>query len=89
MGQRKYPPLTPSEVAGILDALGFKFKRKTGSHAHYERVPCARDSQRRVVTVDEAERQFDDYLIKSMIRQSGESRKAFYCATPQTAKKVS
>lgn len=88
MGQRGYPPLTPSEVKTILDALGFKFDRQRGSHAQYERLPTARDTQRRIVTVDGSVKQFDDYLMRSMVRQSGENRVTFYCATPHTAKKI-
>jgi predicted RNA binding protein YcfA (HicA-like mRNA interferase family) len=87
MGRRKYPPLTPSDVRDIVSALGFNRKRKVGSHAQYER-PAGTDGQRRVVTIDEAEDQFDDFLIKSMIQQSGYSRDEFYGATRKTARRA-
>jgi predicted RNA binding protein YcfA (HicA-like mRNA interferase family) len=88
MGSRRFPPLRPREVIDILDALGFKFKRQSGSHAHYERLASATDTQRRIVTVDTSVGEFDDYLIKSMLRQSGETRERFYLATSVSAKKI-
>lgn len=87
MGQKKYPPLTPSEIVDILKALGFTFKRKTGSHAHYERERDA-SHPRSIVTVDMAEKEFDDTLSKSMISQSNFSRDDFYAATKSSAKKA-
>lgn len=87
MGRHKYPPLTPSEVITILEALGFTVKRQTGSHAHYERAPDE-NQVRRVVTVDTSVHEFWDELIKSMIRQSGFTREEFYGATKKTAKKI-
>lgn len=88
MGQRKYPPLTPPEVIAILKSLGFKLDRKTGSHEHYE---CERNEKqpRSVVTVDVAYSQFDEFLMKSMIRQSNRSREEFYGATKRSAQKAS
>ena len=88
MGQRKYPRLTPSEVTAILTALGFKFVRQDGSHAQYE-AAAGRGYQRSIVTVDTARREFDDYLIRSMIAQSNRSREMFYGATKRTARKAS
>lgn len=87
MGQKKYPPLTPSEVTAILSTLGFVFKNKEGSHSQYER--CADGKRlRAVVSVDTAEREFDDFLIKSMIGQSKFTRDQFYGATKRTAKRA-
>lgn len=87
MGQRRYPPLTPSEVVAILEALHFTFKRQVGSHAHYER---AADDQkpRSVVTVDKSISEFWEEAVKSMIRQSNFTREEFYSATKKTAKKI-
>jgi predicted RNA binding protein YcfA (HicA-like mRNA interferase family) len=73
MGSRKYPPLTPSEVIEIVVALGFRWKRKKGSHHQYER-PADGNRQRSVVTVDDGVDQFDDFLLKNMIEQSNFSR---------------
>jgi predicted RNA binding protein YcfA (HicA-like mRNA interferase family) len=87
MGQRKYPPLTPSQVEAIVKALGFIFKRQIGSHKHYERAADT-DRNRAVVTIDMAIDEFWKDLIKSMIRQSGFTREQFYGATPKTAKKI-
>ena len=88
MGQRKYPPLTPSEVVAILRNLGFISARQQGSHQHYE---CAADGSRprSIVTVDMGCTQFDEFLIKSMIRQSKRTREEFYGATKRTAQKAS
>jgi predicted RNA binding protein YcfA (HicA-like mRNA interferase family) len=87
MGKRKYPPLSPSQVASILQALGFKLKRQHGSHQHYEGL--AEDGKtRRIVTVDCSVDEFWEELMKSMIRQSGWERKKFYGATEGTAKKI-
>ena len=87
MGRRRYPPLTPDEVASIVRALGFVFDRQCGSHANYERRGSG-DEQRRVVTIDTNVDEFDERLIKSMIRQSGASREQFYGATRRTGKKI-
>jgi predicted RNA binding protein YcfA (HicA-like mRNA interferase family) len=87
MGRRKYPPLTPSEVVSIVTALGFIFDRQCGSHANYE-LAGSESKQRRVVTIDLHVREFDEDLIKSMIRQSGRSREEFYGATKRTAKRI-
>jgi predicted RNA binding protein YcfA (HicA-like mRNA interferase family) len=87
MGKRKYPPLSPGEVVSIIKALGFTFKRQDGSHAHYE-LAAAAGRERKLVTVDMSVSPFNEYLLKSMIRQSGFSREAFYGATEKTAKKI-
>ncbi len=87
MGQRKYPPLTPSEVVAILVALGFRFDRKEGSHAQYERLADAK-RQRSIVTVDMAEKDFADFLMKNMIASSGFTRDQFYGATKGSARKA-
>lgn len=88
MGARAYPPLTPSEVVGILKELGFKLKRRTGSHAHYERLPDEELAERKIVTVDMSHSQFSVRMIKSMVGQSGFNRRDFYTATKGTAKKI-
>jgi predicted RNA binding protein YcfA (HicA-like mRNA interferase family) len=87
MGNRKYPPLTPSEVVAIVHALGFVFKKQTGSHAHYEKAASV-NSERAVVTIDMAEADFGPVIMKSMIEQSACTREVFYRATRKTAKKI-
>ena len=87
MGKRKYPPLTPSEVIAILSALGFFWKHQEGSHCAYERAACSK-RKRAVVTVDTAKSEFDEFLLKSMIRQSQFERAEFYGATKSTARKA-
>jgi predicted RNA binding protein YcfA (HicA-like mRNA interferase family) len=77
MGRKRYPPLTPSETRSILSTLGFKEKNKEGSHSQWEH-PADETHVRAVVTVDEAEREFSEFLIKSVIRQSGRTREEFY-----------
>jgi predicted RNA binding protein YcfA (HicA-like mRNA interferase family) len=88
MGKRSTPPLTPSEVVAVLVALGFTFKRQEGSHAQYE-CPASAEHPRSLVTVDMARGDFDEQLMRSMIRQSNRSRERFYGATKRTARKAS
>ena len=87
MGRRRYPPLTPSDVTAIVTALGFSFKNQEGSHQHYER-PATGTTVRAVVTIDVSVSTFDEYLIKSMVRQSTHTREEFYGATKATKKKI-
>jgi predicted RNA binding protein YcfA (HicA-like mRNA interferase family) len=87
MGRRSYPPLKQSEVVAILESLNFTTKRTKGSHRHYEGM-AADGKTRAVVTVDLSIPDFNEYLLKSMIRQCGHDRKAFYNATPGTARKI-
>jgi predicted RNA binding protein YcfA (HicA-like mRNA interferase family) len=82
---KAYPPLTPAEVISILCAWKFKRDGCKGSHAQY--VGFTKGKYRKV-TVDESLRDFDTFLMQSMIRQSGLSRKEFYGATSVTAKKI-
>jgi predicted RNA binding protein YcfA (HicA-like mRNA interferase family) len=88
MGQRRYPPLTGSEVTAILLALGFTKARTESSHEQYE---CAAGGgyPRSIVTLDTNYRDFDETRIKTMIRQSNRSREMFYGATKGTARKAS
>ena len=88
MGKRSTPPLTPSEVVAILKVMGFGFKNHEGSHAHYE-CPATGQYPRSVVTVDMHCKEFDDFLMKSMIRQSNRSIAEFYGATKRSARKAS
>lgn len=88
MGQRRYPPLTPSEVVAILRILQFNKDRQDGSHAQWE-CPATEQYPRSVVTVDMAYREFDDDIMRSIIRQSNRSREVFYGATKRSAKKAS
>jgi predicted RNA binding protein YcfA (HicA-like mRNA interferase family) len=87
MGSRRYPSLTPSEVIAILRELNFYPKRQDGSHAQWERL-AEGSRTRALVTVDVAESDFSEPLMKSMIRQSGFTREEFYGATKKTAKKI-
>ena len=82
---RKYPPLKLREILAILRSLGFVEKSSVGSHYKYTRIVKGRE---REVTVDHAIDDFDAFLIKSMINQSGFSREDFYCATKRTARKI-
>jgi len=82
---KKYPPLTASEVVAILRALGFLYSHSSGGHAFYKKT---HSDKAYTVTVDEKLSPFDDFILKSMISQSGYSRNEFYAATKRTAKKV-
>ncbi len=75
MGKR-LPKLKLREVKANLTALGFRWKRTEGSHETWER-PADKKRIRAVVTVDVGKKQFDDYLMKMMIRQSGFSAEEF------------
>lgn len=85
MSPRSTPPLTPREVKRILTARGFIFSHSRSSHHNYK---CKRNGKTYTVTVDVGIREFDDNLIKSMIRQSGMSKQDFYCSTKKTARKI-
>lgn len=87
MGQRKYPPLRPSDVIAILESLGFSKRNQVGSHAQYLR-PRSPQHPAAIVTVDLHYDTFDDNIMKSMIAQSTFSRDRFYGATKATAKKA-
>ena len=78
---KKYPPLTPKEVIEILKAQDFTFKESEGSHAQYEKGS-------RKVTVDMAVKEFDPFLLQSMMRQAGLDRDSFYTSTKTGAKKI-
>ncbi len=82
---QKYSPLTPSDIVSILEAAAFRFKIQEGSHAHY--VAFIHGIARKV-TVKMNVTEFNDFLIKSMIHQSGLSREEFYGSTKSTAKKI-
>jgi predicted RNA binding protein YcfA (HicA-like mRNA interferase family) len=88
MGKRRTPPLTPSDVVGILIALGFALRNQEGSHAQYG-CPATEKYPKAVVTVDMQKQDFDDYLMKSMIRQSKRTVEEFYGATKRSARKAS
>ncbi|MHB1686960.1 MAG: type II toxin-antitoxin system HicA family toxin [Ignavibacteriaceae bacterium] len=82
---KKYPPLTYQEVISILKARGFTFGDQKGSHEQYEGII---NGQKRKVTVDKNDSPYDDFILKSIINQSGLSREEFYTATKTTAKKI-
>ena len=82
---KKYPPLTPSDLVAILKAWGFKYDRSKGDHDQYEGYI---KGKRRLVSVDMGQKDFDDFLVKSMVEQSGLTRVQFYCSTKSTAKKI-
>jgi predicted RNA binding protein YcfA (HicA-like mRNA interferase family) len=75
----QFPLLSPSEVEEILKKAGFHLKRSDGSHFQWEGNI---GGQRRMVTVDHfggrLSETFGPELMRSMIRQSGMSRKEFY-----------
>jgi predicted RNA binding protein YcfA (HicA-like mRNA interferase family) len=64
---RKYP-LKLREVLAILHSLGFEEKGSVGSHYKYTRIV---KGIQREVTVDQSIDDFDAFLLKSMINQSG------------------
>jgi predicted RNA binding protein YcfA (HicA-like mRNA interferase family) len=82
---KKYPPLTDGEVVAILRALGFGYSHSAGGHDFYKKT---HSGKAHTVNVDPKHSPFDDFLLKSMISQSGYGRKSFYAATKKTAKKI-
>jgi predicted RNA binding protein YcfA (HicA-like mRNA interferase family) len=76
---RKNPPLKPSDCVTIVEALGFKFDRQKGSHAHYERAADPKTGRlRAVVTIDMSVDEFGPDLLASMCRQSQHTKKEWY-----------
>jgi predicted RNA binding protein YcfA (HicA-like mRNA interferase family) len=82
---KKYPPLTAAEVVAILKSLGFIYSHSGGGHDFYKKT---HSGKAHTVTVDAKYSPFDDFLLKSMIAQSGYTREQFYGATKNTAKKI-
>ena len=81
---KKYPPLTDAEVIAILTALGFRYSNSAGGHDFYKATHSGRAWK---VTIDPKESPFNDFLLKSMISQSGYSRNQFYGATKKRPRK--
>ena len=78
MGNSKYPLLNRRQILSILKSLGFQEKNTVGSHEQWEGIT---NKLRRVVTVKQLSSNSDQYsntLMKSMIDQSGLSKKEFY-----------
>lgn len=69
----------------VLKALGFSLDR-SNRHPVWER-PAEQSITRKVVPLDDYP-QFEQQLIKRIIRQTGFTREQFYGATPKTAKKI-
>jgi predicted RNA binding protein YcfA (HicA-like mRNA interferase family) len=82
---KKYPVLALAEVLAILKYWDFEVVTQSGSHAQYGAVI---GGIKRKVTVDMGLDEFDDFLLRSMVRQSGLSRNQFYLCTKATAKKI-
>lgn len=82
---KKYPQLTDKEVVSNLKALGFGYSHSKGGHDFYKASHSGRNW---TVTVDPNNSPFDDFLLRSMISQSGFTREQFYGATARTAKKI-
>ncbi|MCK4818412.1 type II toxin-antitoxin system HicA family toxin [bacterium] len=65
-----------------LKKLNCTFARQRGSHRHY------RNTKGGLVTVPMNVDLLDEDLMRSIIKQSGASRKEFYRATKASAKKL-
>lgn len=83
---RRYPTLTPDDVARILKAAGFAHQRTKGSHQQWEHENY--NGQPRHVTVDTAYPEFNKDRILTMINQAGMTRDEFYCQTAKTARRI-
>ncbi|HIE01175.1 MAG TPA: type II toxin-antitoxin system HicA family toxin [Thiotrichaceae bacterium] len=73
-----YPPLTCEQVKTILTNLGFKKRAKEGGGTSHEQWIKDTDGRRYKVTVDCPKAPFNQFLISSMARQGGVSKKKFY-----------
>ena len=67
----KYPPLSPKQIEQVLKKLGYRYKRQRGDHRIWvmegkNTIP--------VPLYDE----ISNWLLSSIIRQSGVSKKKFY-----------
>lgn len=85
--RRKYPALDCAEVKRILKALGFE-QRRNNAGSHETWINDHETKGRLKVTVDCPKAPFSVMLIKSMIKQAGSDRDAFYQATRKTARKI-
>lgn len=76
---RKFPPLDRGQVEKVLKKLSFSPKKRRGtSHVQWEGYT---KGKRRIVTVDHLsskKEKYGDKLLKTMIDQSGLSKKEFY-----------
>jgi hypothetical protein len=78
---RRYPPLNRSQIIEILKAHDFAPKKREGGGTSHEQWEGYVKGQRRLVTVKKLPRDTDVYgsaLLKSMIDQSGLTKKEFY-----------
>ena len=85
MGQRKHPPLAPSEIVEILGARGFTLHHTKGDHGYYLRVY---EGRKYMVQVDMRCDVYGPGLMKRVLNESGMSREQFYCTTKSSAKKI-
>jgi len=85
MGKRSYPPLSQSDIQAIFRALGFSPDRHN-RHPVWEK-PADEHGPRRIVPLDDYP-EFEQKMIKNLIRQAGVTREKFYGATEKTARKA-
>ena len=72
---KHYPPLTYKDVIRGLGNNGFALKKQKGSHEHWAKVV---EGKLYKVTVDKPKAPFSQFLIGTMARQAGVSKKKFY-----------
>jgi hypothetical protein len=75
-----YPPLTCEQVKTILRNLGFQKRVTQGIGTSYEQWIKEMAGRRYKVTVDCPKAPFSQFLIGSMARQAGVTKKQFYAA---------
>ncbi len=73
-----YPPLTCEEVKTILKNLGFHKRQGKQSGTSHEQWIKDEGKKRYKVTVDCPKAPFSQFLISSMARQAGVTKKEFY-----------
>lgn len=87
MGKRGLPPLRGYEVISILLAAGFALKSQTSArHDVYEHQGL--HGQRRCVSVPRSYGEISNWVLQSIIKQSGMKKEEFYGMTEGTAKKI-
>jgi predicted RNA binding protein YcfA (HicA-like mRNA interferase family) len=85
MGQRKYPPLTPSEIIEILLARGFLKHHTKSDHIYYVHIVRG---QKHISQVDTGCPLYTEELLKKVLKETGLTREQFYCSTKSAAKKL-
>jgi predicted RNA binding protein YcfA (HicA-like mRNA interferase family) len=81
------PPLHRDEIIAILQAAGFAFKPTKGRSPHDKYEGRIR-GQVRIVLISRSYDEVSGWVLASIIKQSGMTKKEFYGLTPVASKKL-